>query len=163
MRGRGFSESPLPRTPSYSAFGNKLVRSFGGSRSSFRRNQSRRSSHPKRPPLFGREHEGGGALREAAFLAVALTPAGRGGSVSRRDHNQAYRRPHPTLRRNQLRRKVASQTPAALREEHEGGGLSEKPPSSPCPYPQQVAAALSAVVTITKPIGDRIQRSGGTN
>ena len=32
------------------------------------------------------------------------TLAGHGGSVSRRDHNQAYRRPRPPLRRNQIRR-----------------------------------------------------------
>ena len=35
-----------------------------------------------------------------------------------------------------------------------GGGLSEKPPSSPYSYPQQVAAALSAAVTTTPSIGD---------
>ena len=44
-----------------------------------------------------------------------------------------------------------------------GGGLSEKLPSSPYPYPQQVAAALSAVVTVIKPIGDRLQLTGETN
>ena len=31
---------------------------------------------------------------------------GRGGSVSRRAHNPTSRRPHPPLRRNQLRRKA---------------------------------------------------------
>ena len=31
---------------------------------------------------------------------------GRGGSVSRRDHNLTSRRLHPPLRRNQLRRKA---------------------------------------------------------
>ena len=63
-------------------------------RSPHRRNQLRRSTHPKRQPLFGREREGGASLREAASLAASHRPplsAGRGGSVSRRDHNQAAR------------------------------------------------------------------------
>ena len=74
--------------------------------------------------------ERGGARRRRAEGFVPLRRAGRGGSVSRRDHNQAYRRPHATHRRNQLRRKVASRTPAALREWGSGGEalLSEKRP-----------------------------------
>ncbi len=59
------------------------------------------ASWEKRPTriqlLFGREREGGASLREAASLATRVrrrTPAphGRGGSVSRRDLSQAYRR-----------------------------------------------------------------------
>ena len=50
------------------------------------------------------------------------TLAGRGGSVSRRDHNQAYRRPRPPLRRNQIRR-----TPHLKRQPLFGrGGLGER-------------------------------------
>ena len=109
------------------------------------------STPKERPNPNAHRSSGEGSLREAAFLAVFFPPAGRGGSVSRRDHNQAYRRPPPTHRRNQQRRNVPTRTPAALRERV----LSEKPPSLPYPYPQQVAAALSAVVTVTKPIGDR--------
>ena len=57
------------------------------------------------------------------------TPHGRGGSVSRRDLNQLAGI-RTTLRRNQLRSIVPSQTPAALREKGSGeeGLLSEKPP-----------------------------------
>ena len=74
--------------------------------------------------------ERGGARRRRAEGFVPLRREGRGGSVSRRDHNSVYRRPHPTHRRDQLRRKVASQTPAALREWGSGGEalLSEKRP-----------------------------------
>ena len=54
------------------------------------------------------------------------TLEGRGGSVSRRDHNRAYRRPHPTLRRNQVSKNVPSQTPAALREGARGRGFSQR-------------------------------------
>ena len=86
------------------------------------------------------------------------TLAGRGGSVSRRDHNQAYRRPHPPHRRNHPCRSThakrhllfgrgglgerrfsqrsglsprISPTVNLFGREREGGGFSsEKPPPS---------------------------------
>jgi hypothetical protein len=49
-------------------------------------------------------------------------PHGRGGSVSRRDHSQAYRRPPPPHRRNQINRIVqAKRQPLFGR-----GGLGER-------------------------------------
>ena len=63
------------------------------SRLPFRRNHPRRNNRRQRQPLFGREREGGASLREAAFLASPQPVLiGRGGSVSRRDHNRVYRR-----------------------------------------------------------------------
>ena len=57
--------------------------------------------------------------------------AGRGGSVSRRDHNKAYRRPHPNSQAEPTMQKHPTQTPAALREGARGRRLlSEKPPPS---------------------------------
>ena len=70
-------------------------------------------------------------------LASNLTLAGRGGSVSRRDLNRAYQRPHPTLRRNQVSRNRPTRTPAALREGARGRGFSQRsrlpriPPGTP--------------------------------
>ena len=57
------------------------------------------------------------------------TLVGRGGSVSRRDHNQAYRR-RIHSQAEPSKRKGATQTPAALRERGSGGEalLSEKRP-----------------------------------
>ena len=64
------------------------------------------------------------------------TLAGRGGSVSRRDHNPAAGTRDPPPRRNQARRTVPTQTPAALRERGvwgRGASLREaaSPPESP--------------------------------
>ena len=54
---------------------------------------------------------------------------GRGGSVSRRDHNQAVRN-RATLQAEPTKKKDTRQTPAALRERGSGGEalLSEKRP-----------------------------------
>ncbi len=62
-------------------------------------------------------------------LVLYLALAGRGGSVSRRDHNQAAgNRAHSQA--EPIMKKGTSQTPAALRERGSGGEglLSEKPP-----------------------------------
>ena len=63
---------------------------------------------------------------------VSWCPAlvGRGGSVSRRDHNQAYRRPRSTSQAEPTMQKQPRQTPTALRERGSGGEalLSEKRP-----------------------------------
>ena len=98
----------------------------------------------------------GASLGEAASLAVpSLSPAtlhGRGGSVSRRDHNLAYRRP-PLTRRGILFGESPNLNPSyssggSARE----GLLLEKPPPSQylrcLPSRCTVAAALSAAVTI---------------
>ena len=49
------------------------------------------------------------------------TLVGRGGSVSRRDHNQAYRRTHPPHRRNQLCRSNQLKRQPLFGREREGG------------------------------------------
>ena len=52
--------------------------------------QVRRNAQAYSQPLFKRAHEQGASRREAAVPhVVPLTSAGRGGSVSRRDHNPA--------------------------------------------------------------------------
>ena len=56
-------------------------------------------------------------------LVSSQTLAGRGGFISRRDHNQAYRR-RTQSQAEPLRRKVATQTPAALRGGSARGGAS---------------------------------------
>ena len=69
-------------------------------------------------------------LRPPAYRLVSgQTLAGRGGSVSRRDHNQVYRR-HAHLQAEPSPKNRARQTPAALRERGSGGEalLSEKRP-----------------------------------
>ena len=82
-----------------------------------------------------------------------LPSQGRGGSVSRRDHNQAAgNRTHPSGGTNPKERR----TPNASRSSGEGvwgrgASLREaaSPPESP-PKSAKVAAALSAAVTTTK-------------
>ena len=69
-------------------------------------------------------------LRPPAYRLVSgQTSAGRGGSVSRRDHNQVYRR-HAHLQAEPSPKNRARQTPTALRERGAGGEalLSEKRP-----------------------------------
>ncbi len=84
------------------------------------------------------------------------TLAGRGGSVSRRDHNQAAgSRAHLTGGTTYAEKPP----PNAIRSSGEGvwgRGASLREAASPpaCPQRRQVAAALSAAVTITKLIGD---------
>ena len=85
---------------------------------------------------------------------------GRGGSVSRRDHIQAYRRP-PQLAGGTNFAEITN--PNASRSSGEGGwgrGASLReaaspPESSPRHLYRTVAAALSAAVTTPKLIGDR--------
>ena len=57
----------------------------------------------------------GASLREAPLPWSSPMPAGRGGSVSRRDHNQVYRR-HASLQAESTPKNRITQTPAALRE-----------------------------------------------
>ena len=80
------------------------------------------SAH-KKPPLKGEVP----AKRAEGFRSPA--PQGRGGSVSRRDHDQAYRR-RIHSQAEPSKRKGATQTPTALRERGSGGEalLSEKRP-----------------------------------
>ena len=70
------------------------------------------------------------------------TPQGRGGSVSRRDHNQAYRR-CAHFQAELSKRKDATQAPTALRERGSGGEvlLSEK---RPLPPRNSIALSLNA-------------------
>ena len=89
------------------------------------------ASPPASPPktsLFGRGPGGGASLREAAFPGVLLPPHGRGGSVSRRDHNQVYRRPTVLTGGTNF----AKLTPPIANRSSGGGPgeglLSEKPP-----------------------------------
>ena len=90
-------------------------------------------------------------------LVSSQTLAGRGGSVSRRDHNQAYRRRTQSQAepiKEKSRNSNASRSSGGSARE---GLLSEKPPPSQASFSprRQVAAALSAVVTTTKFIGNR--------
>ena len=77
----------------------------------------------KKPPLKGEVP----AKRAEGFRSPA--PQGRGGSVSRRDHNQAYRR-RATLHGRTSPKEKTSLFPATLRERGSGGEalLSEKRP-----------------------------------
>ena len=68
-----------------------------------------------------------GFLLRKTYKRSVSSEAGRGGSVSRRDHNQAYRR-RAQLTGGTNKAESAPQTPAALRERGSGGEalLSEK-------------------------------------
>ena len=84
-------------------------------------------------PLFGRGPGGGASLREAASpgaLLPFLLQAGRGGSVSRRDHNQLAKGTRPTRMGANLqkRRPVYSQP---LFGRGPGGGASLREAASP--------------------------------
>ena len=75
-----FARSPLPiiRCPTLEGRGGSVSRrnhsqAYRRPHPTLRRNQLRRTTHPKRPPLFGREREGGASLREAASLAIPLS------------------------------------------------------------------------------------------
>ena len=81
--------------------------------------------------------------------------AGRGGSVSRRDHNQGK-----GIRAHSQAEPSVKPRPSSIASRSSGGGpgeglLSEKPPCSAHSFPRTVAAALSAAVTTTKFTGDR--------
>ncbi len=86
----------------------------------------------KKPPLKGEVP----AKRAEGFHPLA--PQGRGGSVSRRDHNQAYRR-HAHAQAEPPMQKQPCRTPTALRERGVWGerrfsqrsGLSPQRPPSP--------------------------------
>ena len=124
--------------------------------------RSRRLAEPPRPlergisPLRRRPKDGArlAALRSPFGNLRPIPPriiwyptlAGRGGSVSRRDHNRAYRRPHPTLRRNQASKNVPSQTPAALREGARGRGFSQRSrlPRIPPRHPSNFANSTTS-------------------
>ncbi len=92
-----------------------------------------------KPPLKGEVPALGG--RRGSVLP---TPQGRGGSVSRRDHNQAYRR-RATLHGRTSPKKHPSLFPATLRERGSGGEalLLEKRPL-PQRFPQNVFSRGSA-------------------
>ena len=99
-------------------------------------------------------HAGSASRREAASQTIPPSH-GRGGSVSRRDHNQVYRR--PTVLTGGTN---SAEPPPPNASCSSGGGpgeglLSEKPPSPAYSFPRTVAAALSAAVTTTKFTGDR--------
>ena len=116
--------------------------------------------------LFGRGPGGGASLREAASpgaLLPFLLLAGRGGSVSRRDHNQLARK------RAQLAwARTSKREDQSIPSHSSGGGpgeglLLEKPPPPERSYRSscwQVAAALSAAVTITNSQRERAQLTG---
>ena len=109
---------------------------------------------PKVNPFFQKNFH----FSALSSLHVSPPPSqGRGGSVSRRDHNQAAgNRTHPSGGTNPKERR----TPNASRSSGEGvwgrgASLREaaSPPASPTISRKQVAAALSAAVTTTKPQG----------
>ena len=72
-------------------------------------------------------------LRMLTFKLVSCQIlTGRGGSISRRDHNQVYRRPHPTHRRNQASRRVSLKRQSLFGREGSGGrGASLREAASP--------------------------------
>ena len=86
--------------------------------------------------------------------------AGRGGSVSRRDHNQAART-RAQLTGATCMEEESTQTPATLRVGARGRGFSKSALRMELTRHvlthRQVAAALSAAVNTTKPIETRTQ------
>ena len=102
----------------------------------------------------GNDHE-----RRCRFFASRALHV-RGGSVSRRGLNQTARNRTHLNRRNQFHRSNHLKRQLLFGREGSGGrGASLREAASPPRVPfrvqrWQVAAALSAAVTITKPIGD---------
>ncbi len=104
--------------------------------------------------------ERGGAHQQRAEGFVPPTLAGRGGSVSRRDHSPAYRR-HAHLSGGTKPEETSQpkRQPLFGREGSGGRGASLREAASPPRVPfriqrWQVAAALSAAATIAQLIGD---------
>ncbi len=127
-------EAPPPEPPSRRAAGNRLVRSFGGSRPcelgafSYGWVEVTAADRAAAPSQL----EGNGKMLRIlppSRPQTRPTPHGRGGSVSRRDLNQAtVFRAHLQAEPSQQNR--TSRTPHALRERGSGGEalLSEKRP-----------------------------------
>ena len=94
------------------------------------------------------------------------TLAGRGGSVSRRDHNQAYRKPAPTRMGAQARRKNQAYSQLLSGREREGGAFLRKAASlatSLVPSSRLVAAAVEDAASTNHLKGKKPKKQGATN